>query len=269
MTIIDLTNKFIKYRTFKGAMAELSSIVRFLNRTLKVRSIKDSSKNGLQVKGTKTVKRIGFAADGCLDMFKKAKKLKCDMLIVHHGILWKHDYNKLITEKRTAFLKKNRISLYGIHLPLDLNSKYGNNIELCRILNLRKIKKFGKYHKVIVGYKGEFEKKVELKDIAKMLNKKLNTKCRTFPFGKRKIKGIGVISGGGSNMVIDAVKEKLDAYLSGEIDLGARHAAKDAGINYIAAGHYATETLGVKALMPLLSKKFDVETSFIENKVNL
>jgi putative NIF3 family GTP cyclohydrolase 1 type 2 len=36
-------------------------------------------------------------------------------------------------------------------------------------------------------------------------------------------------------------------------------------MNTIAAGHYATETVGVKALMPLVREAFGVETVFIDD----
>jgi putative NIF3 family GTP cyclohydrolase 1 type 2 len=70
-------------------------------------------------------------------------------------------------------------------------------------------------------------------------------------------------------MLNDAVKEKLDCFLVGEIDLAVYNAAKDHGINLIVAGHYATETVGVKALMPLIGETFGVETVFIEDKKEL
>ena len=68
---------------------KLNTIIKFLNKELKVSKIKDSSKNGLQVKGKNEVTKIAFGVDACMELFEKAKTNKCDLVIVHHGILWK------------------------------------------------------------------------------------------------------------------------------------------------------------------------------------
>ncbi len=250
-------------------MVKLSKIKVFLDKELKIRKIKDYSKNGLQVKCKEEVKKIGFAVDGCLSTFEKAKKNKVDLLVVHHGIKWKTQKCKELDKKREQFLKKNNISLYAAHLPLDLHSQYGNGIELCRILGLVKTKKFGKYHGIKVGYKGEFVSGIGINKIANILNKSLKTKCDVFPFGKKKIKSIGIVSGGGSDAMEEAVKDKLDCFLVGEINLGAYNRAKDYKMNMVAAGHYATETGGVKALLRLLKQKFNIETIFIDNQTGV
>ena len=250
-------------------MVSLLQIVRFLNKELNIRKISDSSKNGLQVKGKKEIKKVGFAVDGCLTTFEKAKRKRVDLLIVHHGIKWKPPKYKEVNENRENFLKKNRIALYGAHLPLDLNNKYGNNIQLCNILDLIKIKKFGKYHGFKIGYKGEFKKLMTINGIANILNRGLKTKCLICSFGKDLIKSIGIVSGGGAVAIEDAVKEGLDCFLVGDIRLSDYNRAKDFKLNMIVAGHYATETVGVKALMGLIKEKFDVETVFIDNIILL
>ena len=133
-------------------MATLLAITRFLNKPLNIRNIPDNSKNGMQARGTKEVKKIGFAVDACMEVFNKAKEQDCDLIIVHHGILWKKsNVPKAQLEKRISFLKKHGISLYAAHLPLDLHPEYGNNIRLARLLGLKGLKGFGDYHKVMIG----------------------------------------------------------------------------------------------------------------------
>ncbi len=248
-------------------MAKLISITRFLNKELKIRSFQDSSKNGLQVKAKKEISKIGFAVDACLSTFEKAKKEKAGLLIVHHGLFWKGLKDKTgIKKKRINFLKKNKISLYACHLPLDTHPRYGNNIQLAEILDLRNIKKFGKYHGKTIGFQGEFKKSVTISKIADILNKKIKTKSRIYQFKKNKIKTIGIVSGGGSEDLEEAFNKKLDCFLTGEMPHFSYNLAKDLKQNIILSGHYETETVGVKALMPLLKQKFDVKTIFIENK---
>lgn len=246
-------------------MATAVQIARFLNKLLRVRKIKESSRNGLQFKGMSQVKKIGFAVDSCMEAFENAAKLGCDMIIIHHGVLWKgkKKYVDAIS-RRKRFLKKKNISLYGAHLPLDLHEKYGNNICLCRILGLRKIKKFGRYHGFMIGYEGELEKPKTTNEIAKILNRELKTKSIVLSFGKKKNKTIAVVSGGGAEAGNEAVKKKIDLFVTGELNHEWHHSAKDSNINMIAAGHYNTETLGVRALMPVLKQKFNIETVFID-----
>jgi|TARA_B100002003_G_C14142877_1_gene549504 dinuclear metal center YbgI/SA1388 family protein len=248
-------------------MAKLSQIKSFLDKELKIKSIKDISRNGLQVKSNKEIKKIGFAVDGSISTFEKAKKQNIDLLIVHHGIKWKKQKYVELAKRREKFLLKNNISLYGVHLPLDAHSKYGNNIELCKILNLDKTKKFGNYHGVKIGYSGIFKKTTNVNEISKILNKQLKTKCNIINFGNKQIKSIAIVSGGGASATEEA--RKFDCFLLGEIDLGSCNRARDYQLNIIAAGHYATETLGVKALIPLLKEKFKVETIFLDNPINL
>ncbi|MFC1522201.1 Nif3-like dinuclear metal center hexameric protein, partial [Elusimicrobiota bacterium] len=97
-------------------MAKLNDIVKFLNKELKIRKIKDSSKNGLQFKAGKEINKAGFAVDACLSTFEKAAKAGCDLLVVHHGLLWKKKRGWLLLKQRMRFLKKHKISLYAAHL---------------------------------------------------------------------------------------------------------------------------------------------------------
>jgi len=111
---------------------------------------------------------------------------------------------------------------------------------------------------------GDFKSGVKMEDIVERLNSELNTKCVVLPFGKKIVKTIGVCSGGGDyKQFFEALDKKLDLYLTGDIN-EVYHVVKDAGINVIFAGHHATETVGLKALSKVISKKFKVETVFID-----
>jgi dinuclear metal center YbgI/SA1388 family protein len=246
-------------------MTKLNSIVKFLNRELKVKSIKDKSKNGLQVRASENINKVGLATDACMDVFKKAKKLKCDLVIAHHGLFWKNlrDVSN-VTKYRVRFLKKNKISVYASHLPLDKHIKYGNNAEIFRLLNAKPKELFGG-----VGYLGYLEEARSLDSIVKELNKKLDTKCKVLKFGKSKIKKIAVVSGYGAPDVLEAIKKKADLFITGETSHGYYDDAEEGRMNVIFAGHYKTETLGVKALSPLLKKKFGLKTVFIDSPTGL
>src|SRR6056297_3169504 len=109
-------------------MASIYSIVRHLNSLYNIKNIPDVSKNGTQHFVKKDIKKIGFAVDGAMSTFKKAAKLKCDMLIVHHGIFWKGQRDDFdLIENYKKYLKKRKIALWACHLPMDAHEKYGHN----------------------------------------------------------------------------------------------------------------------------------------------
>ncbi len=254
-------------------MAQLKEVVEFLDKELRIKKIPDKSKNGLQVNAASCeIKKIGFTVDACLTTFEKAKKQQLDLLIVHHGLIWKREkgkYHLALKKKRINFLKTNRISLYAAHLPLDMHEKYGNNILLAKLLKLTKIKKFGNYHGINISYEGNLEKQTTLHKIKAILNKKLKTKCIVVEAKKTKIKSIGILSGRGTSVIAEAVKKKIDCFLTGEIDHEEAAGARDSNLNILSAGHYATETLGVKVLMPVLKQKFKVKTILIEDSTGV
>jgi dinuclear metal center YbgI/SA1388 family protein len=249
----------------------IRNITGFLNKTLRVKTIKDGSLNGLQARSCNKgeISKVGFAVDACISTFEKANRLGVDLLVVHHGIKWRPQKDRNIESRRAAYLNKSNLALYAAHLPLDLHEEYGNNMQLSRLLELQDLRKFGWYHGVKIGYAGTFGKTTSLPALAGTLNKNLRTTCRVFPFGNKRIRSLGIISGGGGSILKEAVQEKLDCFLVGEIDLAVYNTARDHGMSIIAAGHYATETVGVKALMPLVAEAFGVKTVFIDDAKDL
>jgi dinuclear metal center YbgI/SA1388 family protein len=257
--------------TKKMQQATIKNITSFLNKTLRVRAIKDASVNGLQVRSRKSgeIRKVGFAVDACISTFEEAKKHGVDLLVVHHGIKWRPQKDRDLETRRAAHLKRSNIALYAAHLPLDLHEEYGNNIQLFRALGAQGPRKFGRYHGIKIGYAGTFKKVIKLDAVAAILDKTLNGDCRVVRNGKDRIRSIGIVSGGGGSMLREACALSLDCFLVGEIDLAVHNAAKDSGMNLLVAGHYATETVGVRALMPLVSDVFGVDTVFVEDPKNL
>jgi dinuclear metal center YbgI/SA1388 family protein len=249
----------------------IQNVVSFLNEELRVRKIRDASRNGLQVRSRKggALGKVGFAVDACVSTFEKAGKHGVGLLVVHHGIKWRPQKDRELESRRAAYLIRNNLALYAAHLPLDLHGEYGNNMQLCRLLGLQDLRRFGTYHGIRIGYAGTLRRTTSLDDLASILNTQLKTACRVFRFRKNRIRTLGVISGGGASMLKEAVRERLDCFLVGEIDLATYNAAKEYGMDLIVAGHYATETLGVKALMPLVGDVFGIETVFIDDPKDL
>ncbi len=251
-------------------MTKLKELVKFLDKELKTKKIPDISVNGLQVKikNKQEIKKVGFAVDACLSTFEKAKKEKVDLLIVHHGIKWKPQKYIRVQKRRKTWLKKNKINLYAVHAPLDKNEKYGHNIGLSRLLGLKDLKRFGKFNRTYYGFAGKLKSPLEIKEISKIIEKRLKTKCRVFIFNNKKIFSMGIVSGSSGVAIEEAAKKKLDCFLLGEIRLGQLRQAQDLKLNLIVAGHYATETPGLILLKKLIENKFPIKTVFIDDVVN-
>src|ERR687888_189035 len=60
------------------------------------------------------------------------------------------------------------------------------------------------------------------------------------------------------------IAEGLDAFVTGEPSERSMARAREAGVHFLAAGHYATETFGVRALGERLAERFSVRHVFID-----
>ncbi|MDE1868916.1 MAG: Nif3-like dinuclear metal center hexameric protein [Candidatus Micrarchaeota archaeon] len=241
-------------------MAELDRVVKLLNKEVGVRGVPDVAINGLQVRASRNVKRVGLTTDACMDSFLKAKRLGCDLLVVHHGIFLKGKRDIAgIAKRRAAFLKKNHISLYAAHLPLDKSMRYGHNAYLLRLVGAKPSKIFNG-----IGYSGFLDKKMSVASIRKLLDKGLGTKSVVWGFGNGKVRKIAAVSGAGGADIEEAVRQGVELFVTGEANSWNYYDAKEGKINVVLAGHYKTETSGVKALGKMLEKKLGIETSFID-----
>ncbi len=247
-------------------MAQLKSIVSYLDTYLDIHAIKDACWNGLQFEGSSSVKKIFFAVDAGATPFEKAVEEHADIVVVHHGLFWTavNPSYTAINKKRIDVLYKNNISLYACHLPLDMHKRVGNNAGIISLIGAKINDGFAMHDGQPIGYTGVFKKPLSLAALTKKLNTSLSTTCTFLPFGPKKIKRVGVVSGSGSHAHIEeAIKFGLDLFITGE-QIEVYHMAKDANMNVIFAGHHATETVGVKLLAEHIRKKLKVKTVFVD-----
>ena len=248
----------------------LERLVAFLDRELKLSEFPgDESVNGLQVEGTGQVRKVGLAVDACDHVFRQAAEQKTDIVIVHHGLIW--GGIKAVTgvmKKRIKTLLDADISLYACHLPLDWHPEYGNNSRILKALSIRRMGEFGEYHGKRIGCWGKTARGLPLKEFGRLVNRALNTEAVTIGFGK-KVRNVGVVSGGGWSAIYDAEKIGIDTLLVGEPAHSAYTLAEEMQVNLVFAGHYATETLGVRAVGDLLRRKFGLDTVFIDHPTGL
>lgn len=235
---------------------------------------KDISLNGIQIQNSgpdsKEIKKLAFAVDACEATAKKAVQFGADLLFVHHGLFWGNC--QTITGsfyKRIAAFIKNDLALCAYHIPLDANIPYGNNFGLAEKVGLQNCEQFGSWRGMVLGIKGSLAQELTIDQLAEKLLGPDKTPRAKLAFGKEKIKSVGIISGGASEDVADAVKEGLDCYITGEFAHEDFHFAQEMGINVIAGGHYQTETMGVSLVMQKVQSELGLECLFIDEPTGL
>lgn len=239
-------------------------LVDYLDEYLLVGSIQDDSPNGLQVQGGAKVGKLAFAVDASAQTIGAAAKSRADMLIVHHGLFWKgHQQIVGSLHKRLSMLIKNDLSLYAVHLPLDCHPEVGNNVELARLFGLEAAGRFALYKGTEIGTVARCAVPMKREDLRETVEKALDSPADLLPFGPPRVRRVGIVSGEAGRFAEEAQRLGCDALVTGESSHSAYHLARDAGINVVYGGHYATETVGLRALERHLKKRFGISCKFI------
>lgn len=226
-------------------------------------SVADFGYNGVQVENCGEIKKIAFAVDACEETILQTVQLKCDLLVVHHGLFWGKDLPVTGNHyRRLKALLENNIGLLAYHLPLDGHPEVGNNVQILKKLSAVDIKPCS-YHKgFALGYIGNLQQPTTIDSIAKTLGI-LDNSLRILSFGKNKITKVGVLSGSGGHHFQDFVDAGAELFITGDSEHVLYHAAKEQNINVLFAGHYHTEIWGVQALQQLIAEKLSIKTEFI------
>ncbi len=257
------------------ALAELAG---YLDRYLRIGEVpdEDGALNGLQAEcRSGQVTRIVAAVDASLATITGVAKQgggepDRPLLLVHHGLFW--DGNVPLTGRRyrrVRALLDGDIALYAAHIPLDLHPEVGNNHVLGRQLGLTGIEPFDTYRGIAIGVQGTLEPAVPREALVERIASLLGGAAKLIPGGPPLARRVGVITGGAGDRIGAAHEAGLDTYLTGE---GAHHTYFDAmelGVNAIYAGHYATETVGVKALAAHLAARFGIPWEFHDHPTGL
>jgi dinuclear metal center YbgI/SA1388 family protein len=233
----------------------------------------DASANGLQVgDGAATVERAAFAVDAARATAEAAADAGADVLVTHHGLVWGGlDRVTGRTYDRLEPLFAADMGLYVSHLPLDGHPDLGNAAGLADLLDLRDREPFGALGGEHVGIRGTAADPYALDDLTAVLDRDLDTgpgDVRVLDFGPDQIRDVAVLTGSGADWLDEAAAAGVDALVTGEGKGKVYHEAREAGLNVLLAGHYATETFGVRALEDLVAG-WGVETTFLDHPTGL
>ncbi|MEP6754176.1 MAG: Nif3-like dinuclear metal center hexameric protein [Chthonomonadales bacterium] len=248
----------------------LNDLTHYLDEYLSTNEFTDypGAYNGLQVEGTRNIRRIALAVDACTFTVEAAIAADADLVLVHHGLFW--GWNPPITGRkfdRIAPLIRAGVALYSSHLPLDAHPEVGNNHILARLLGLTVTGSFeNRYEKPIgVVCQSEISRTELMNRITGWLGKEpWSALC-----GPETVTSVGIITGGAGSSIAAAKIAGCDFFITGE---GAQHTyfdAEELSMNVVYAGHYATETVGVQALGEHLTQQFGVECFFIDHPTGL
>jgi dinuclear metal center YbgI/SA1388 family protein len=241
-------------------------LVRDLDEYLRIGEIADSSPNGLQVQGAARVSRVAFAVDACRQTIRAAVRARAQMLLVHHGLWWgEHEQIVGNMHARVSDLIHAELSLYAAHLPLDCHPEVGNNVELARLFGLEVRDGFGEYRGTRIGLVAQPPGDGELRrdDLLATIGARLGRPPEALTFGPDRVRRVAILSGSGAMFAEEARRAGCDTLVTGESSHSAYHMAKESGVNLVFAGHYATETVGVRALARRMKKLYPITTKFI------
>lgn len=227
---------------------------------------RDYGPNGLQVEGREEISKIVTGVSACQELFVRAREAGADAVLVHHGLFWEGMPRTLtgFQYRRVAELIRGEMSLIAYHLPLDRHLEVGNNAVAGRQLGLRRIEPFGEHDGLPLGVKGLFPEPVSPEELVERCRGVYGQEPLAYLSGPASISTLGVISGGGQREFYSAIGEGLDAYITGEVTEWVMNVSREARTHYLAAGHYATERLGVRAVGEHLAERFGIEVEFID-----
>lgn len=243
----------------------------FLNELLTPNLFTDYGPNGLQIEGSKEIKKVAFAVSATKYSINEAIKRGADTLIVHHGLFWKFHGARTLTgafAKRVLPLVQNNLNLYGYHLPLDAHREVGNAAQIAKKIGLTNIEAFGDYKGSPTGVKGSFAKAIKAVELKNKLEEILeHSVLHACENPEENISSLGIITGGANSEWKQAAYENLDSYLTGEMSEHDWHESAEAGMHMFAGGHNATEQFGVQALKEKLESNYkDIETFYIHSE---
>jgi dinuclear metal center YbgI/SA1388 family protein len=247
----------------KGSFMLLTELSDYNASLLQTNLFKDYCPNGVQVEGRAEVRRIATGVTASQQVLDAAIAWGADAILVHHGYFWRNEDATIIgiKKKRIAQLLRNDVSLLAYHLPLDAHAELGNNAQLGKLLGLVAHGRFGEQN---IVWLGALERPQPLAQFAQLIAHDVQRTPQVIGDINKNIRKVAWCSGGAQNYFEAAIAQGVDAYITGEISEQNFHLANESGVAFIAAGHHATERLGIQALGEHLAKQFGLEHRFFD-----
>lgn len=248
--------------------ATLTEVIAHLDALLRPELFVDYCPNGLQVPGREEVRTVVTGVSAHLELFTRALRADADLILVHHGLFWDRGPRALdrVATRRLALLLGNDVSLAAYHLPLDGHQEHGNNALLAAALGAASWEPFAAHGGVAIGVQALFpDGGVSRQTLVERVRDATGGRePLAFLDGPDPVRTVGIVSGAAADHVHDAIAAGLDAFITGEPAERVMAVAREHRISFLAAGHHATETFGVRRLGDLLAERFGVRHVFVD-----
>lgn len=230
---------------------------------LQTTQYKDYCPNGVQVEGRERVLRIATAVTASQFVLDEAIGWGADAIIVHHGYFWRNEEACIvgIKKRRIAQLLKHDVSLLAYHLPLDAHATLGNNAQLGKALGLLELGRFGEQN---IACLGELAQPETLTQFSLRVAASLQRTPQVIGIEDSLVRKVAWCSGGAQGYFEAAIAQGVDVFVTGEISEQNYHLANETGVAFIAAGHHATERLGIQALGNHLAEQYGLVHRFFD-----
>lgn len=241
-------------------------LIAYLDRLLDSANFSDYGPNGLQVPGRNRIRKLTTGVSACLELFDRSTEIGAHAVLVHHGLFWEGLPLEIsaLQHARLAVLLRHEINLIGYHLPLDAHPEFGNNALGARGLGCSRLEPFAELEGRKIGFHGRLTESIDPDQLLERCKSVFGFDPLAFLSGPDAIETIGIVSGGGSKALYEAIELGLDVFITGEPNEWVMNVAREAKIHFVAAGHYRTEVLGVRTLGEHLAARFGLEVEFID-----
>ncbi|HTQ67801.1 MAG TPA: Nif3-like dinuclear metal center hexameric protein [Solirubrobacteraceae bacterium] len=247
--------------------AALTDLIAEADRLLEPGHFEDYCVNGLQVPGPGAVTTIASGVSAHVELFERAAQEHAQLLLVHHGLFWGPGVRTIdaALKRRLEVLFDEDVALAAYHLPLDAHPQLGNNALLARGLGATELEPFARHRGATIGFVAKLpDRAISGEQLAHQVQELTGREPLWFDFGPPRIERLAIVSGAGGDFIPEALAAGAQGLLTGEAPERSMADAREAGIHLFAAGHYATETFGVKALGEHLAERFSLQHVFID-----
>jgi len=247
-------------------MARRDEMVAALDELLEIDAFTDYGPNGLQVPGAEDVSLVVSGVSAQRELFERAAEARAQLVLCHHGLFWDSQPRSIgpVLKERLRVLFDADISLAAYHLPLDAHPEVGNNALICAELGLEVAEPLGEHRGRSVGFVGRSAEGIPFGALRERCAAVFGQDPFTWDAGPDTVRRVGIVSGGAQGYFGEAIARGVDAFLTGEPAEQVMAEARENRVHFLACGHYATETFGVRRLGEILAERFGVEHRFVD-----
>jgi dinuclear metal center YbgI/SA1388 family protein len=245
-------------------MIKQAELLSWLNNFLASDGVSDYCPNGLQVEGKKEISKIVTGVSASEEFLQAAIAAGADAVLVHHGLIWKGDWNTLTGpyKRKIALCLEHNVNVFAYHLPLDAHLEIGNAAQLAARLGIENAAPFAVHNGLNYGVSGELHGS-SMSRFAENFKASINEHALILTV-KEELSRVAIVTGGGQGEFQKAIDEGFDLFITGEASEWVYHLAKEHKVNFIGGGHHATERFGAEALGAKISTLFDVTVNNID-----